>query len=35
MVPGSYYELIPATYLGEIDGVWDDAAGFARITELT
>jgi len=32
--PNGYYEF-PADYLGRVDGIWDIAAGAARITELT
>lgn len=29
-----YYE-VPYSYTGQVDGIWDVANGFARITELT
>jgi hypothetical protein len=34
ILPGGYYEL-PFSYTGEVDGVWDAAAGAARVTELS
>lgn len=34
MVSDSYYE-VPFGYVGIIKGIWDVAAGFARVTELT
>lgn len=34
MVSQAYYE-VPYGYTGRVDGVWDAAAGAARITELT
>lgn len=34
MEPYAYYETIPFHYIGVIDGVWNGATGFARITEL-
>jgi hypothetical protein len=34
LFPLSYYE-IPYGYTGEIDGIWADVGGFARLDELT
>lgn len=34
LFPLSYYE-VPYGYTGEIDGIWADVGGFARIDELT
>ena len=34
LFPLSYYE-VPYGYTGEIDGIWSNAVGFARIDELT
>jgi hypothetical protein len=34
MATNSFFE-VPFGYTGEIDGIWDAANGFARITELT
>lgn len=33
--PASLYELPIPVYTGVIDGIWDSATGFARITETT
>jgi hypothetical protein len=34
LFPLSYYE-VPYGYTGEIDGIWADVVGFARVGELT
>jgi hypothetical protein len=34
LFPLSYYE-VPYGYTGQIDGIWADSSGFARIGELT
>ena len=34
LVPDAYYE-VPYGWTGVIDGIWDSAAGSARLTELT
>ena len=34
LFPLSYYE-VPYGYTGQIDGIWSDTGGFARIGELT
>ena len=34
LFPLSYYE-VPYGYTGQIDGIWSNASGFARIGELT
>lgn len=35
LVPNAYYEMPEPIYRGIIDGIWDAANGFARITELS
>ena len=34
MLPGAYYE-VPFGYTGRVDGIWAEATGNARMTELT
>lgn len=34
LLTGAYYE-VPFGYIGQIDGIWSAANGFARVTELT
>lgn len=34
-IPSNGYYEVPFAYTGRIDGIWDSAAGNARITELT
>ncbi|WP_430378414.1 hypothetical protein [Streptomyces sp. B1-3] len=32
LAPGAYYEFPQPLYVGQVDGIWDSANGFARLT---
>lgn len=32
LAPGAYYEFPQPFYVGQVDGIWDSANGFARLT---
>jgi hypothetical protein len=32
LTPGAYYEFPHPLYVGQVDGIWDSANGFARLT---
>ncbi|MGV9243598.1 hypothetical protein [Streptomyces sp. NPDC003710] len=32
LTPGAYYEFPQPLYVGQVDGIWDSANGFARLS---